>query len=125
MNLKKLSPQEERVILHKGTEAPFSGELYENKREGKYHCKQCAAELFASEDKFESNCGWPSFDDEVPNSVEKITDADGKRIEILCKKCGGHLGHIFHGEGFTNKNTRYCVNSISLDFVSRKKILQI
>jgi peptide methionine sulfoxide reductase MsrB len=87
MNLKKLSPQEERVILHKGTEAPFSGEFYENKREGKYHCKQCAAELFSSEDKFESHCGWPSFDDEVPNSVEKITDADGRRIEILCKKC--------------------------------------
>ena len=121
MNLKKLSPQEERVILYKGTEAPFSGELCENKREGKYHCKQCAAELFSSEDKFESHCGWPSFDDEVPNSVAKITDADGRRIEILCKKCGGHLGHIFHGEGFTNKNARYCVNSISLDFVSRKK----
>lgn len=118
--MKKLTPEEARVIIHKGTEAPYTGEYTDNKREGKYLCKQCGTELFSSDDKFESHCGWPSFDDEVPDSVEKVKDADGRRIEILCKKCGGHLGHIFHGEGFTKKDARYCVNSISLDFVPKK-----
>jgi peptide methionine sulfoxide reductase msrA/msrB len=120
MTLKKLSEQEARVILHKGTEAPFSGEFFENKRRGKYLCKQCGSKLFTTQDQFESGCGWPSFDDEVPDSVKKVTDADGRRTEILCKKCDGHLGHIFQGEGFTNKDVRYCVNSISLDFVEEK-----
>ena len=120
MNLKKLTPQEARVILHKGTEAPFSGEFCDNKQQGKYLCKQCGAELFLSQDKFDSGCGWPSFDDEISDSVKKLTDADGRRTEILCKECDGHLGHIFHGEGFTNKNARYCVNSISLEFQVEK-----
>jgi methionine-R-sulfoxide reductase len=118
--MKKLTKEEEFVILHKGTEAPFSGDLYENNRRGKYLCKQCQAELFSSEDKFDSGCGWPSFDDEIIGSVKKIPDADGRRIEILCQKCDGHLGHIFHGEGFTKKSVRYCVNSISLSFVDEK-----
>ena len=120
MNLKKLSNEEARVILHKGTEAPFSGEFYENNRRGKYFCKQCGAELFTSDDQFDSGCGWPSFDDEIPDSVNKVPDADGRRVEILCKKCDGHLGHIFHGEGITTKDARYCINSISLDFVEEK-----
>jgi len=118
MNLKKLTAAEARVILQKGTEAPFTSEFYKKpNHEGKYLCKQCGAELFSTSDQFDSHCGWPSFDDETPNSVKKVTDADGRRTEILCKKCDGHLGHIFHGEGFTNKDVRYCVNSISLDFV--------
>ena len=121
MTLKKLSEQEARVILHKGTEAPFSGEFFENNRAGKYLCKQCSAELFSSTDQFDSGCGWPSFDDEFPDSVKKVTDKDGRRTEILCKKCDGHLGHIFSGEGFTTKDARYCVNSISLDFIGVKK----
>lgn len=120
MTLKKLTDAEARVILQKGTEAPFSGEFFENNATGKYLCKQCSTELFSSENQFDSGCGWPSFDDEFPNSVKKVLDADGRRTEILCKKCDGHLGHIFHGEGFTTKDARYCVNSISLDFVEEK-----
>ena len=118
MSYKKLSEEEFRVIITKGTEAPFSGEYCDNKSRGKYHCKQCGAKLFDSADKFDSGCGWPSFDDEIGESVKKIEDKDGRRVEILCQKCDGHLGHIFHGEGFTDKNSRYCVNSISLDFKS-------
>lgn len=118
MSFKKLTPEEERVIIYKGTEAPFSGLYCDNKKAGKYFCKQCGALLFDAKDKFESGCGWPSFDDEVGNSVKKIPDPDGRRTEILCKNCDGHLGHIFKGEGFTAKNVRYCVNSISLDFKS-------
>jgi methionine-R-sulfoxide reductase len=116
MAFKKLTNQEEQVIIHKGTEAPFSGAYWDNKKSGQYFCKQCAAHLFNSDDKFESGCGWPSFDDEVGNSVKKITDADGFRVEIICNNCGGHLGHIFKGERLTDKNVRYCVNSISLCF---------
>ncbi len=120
MNLNKLTPEEARVILHKGTEAPFSGEFYENNRRGKYLCKQCGTELFTTQDQFNSGCGWPSFDDEVSDSVKKVLDLDGRRTEILCKKCDGHLGHIFHGERLTSKDARYCVNSISLTFVEEK-----
>ena len=109
---------ESHVLLNKGTEMPFSGEYNNFKGNGSFVCKQCDQVLFRSSDKFDSGCGWPSFDDEISGSVERIPDADGQRIEIVCSNCKGHLGHVFRGEGFTEKNTRHCVNSVSLRFIS-------
>lgn len=121
MNWNKLTPEEERVIVDKGTERPFSGKFVYYDEEGTYVCKRCNAPLFKSEDKFDAGCGWPSFDDEIEGAVLRQRDADGHRTEILCANCGAHLGHVFEGEGFTVKETRHCVNSVSLDFVPATK----
>jgi methionine-R-sulfoxide reductase len=118
---KKLSPEEERVILGKGTEMPFVGKYFAFWEKGSYVCKRCGAKLYRSENKFEANCGWPSFDEEIPGAVKRLPDPDGLRTEIQCANCGAHLGHVFVGEHFTEKSTRHCVNSISMDFIPDKQ----
>jgi peptide-methionine (R)-S-oxide reductase len=125
MDYNKLTPEQESVIVHKATEAPFTGEYDNFYEEGTFICRRCNAPLFSSKSKFNAGCGWPSFDESFPNAIERVPDPDGIRTEIQCSNCGGHLGHEFVGEGLTNKNTRECVNSLSIRFISKGKELPI
>ena len=116
----KLTKEEQDILINKATEAPFTGKYNDFYEQGVYRCKQCNADLYRSSDKFNSSCGWPSFDDEIAGAVKRLPDADGRRTEILCANCDGHLGHVFEGEGYTEKNIRHCVNSLSMNFNSKE-----
>lgn len=118
-----LNDAEKHVILKKGTERPFTGEYTDLKEEGTFICRQCNLPIYHSRDKFSSHCGWPSFDEHLSDNVKRVPDADGRRTEIVCANCDGHLGHVFEGEGFTPKNTRHCVNSISMKFIPERESL--
>lgn len=121
--MNKLTPEEERIIIDKGTEAPFSGEYDDFYEDGTFICRRCNAPLFSAKSKFDAECGWPSFDENFPDAVKRIPDVDGERTEIQCANCGGHLGHVFIGEHMTEKNTRHCVNSLSIRFILEGKDL--
>jgi methionine-R-sulfoxide reductase len=121
MKLNTLTPSEAQVIVNKGTEPPFVGEYTDNFREGTYVCRRCDTPLYTSNAKFHSDCGWPSFDQEIAGAVRRVPDPDGSRVEIVCTMCGGHLGHVFEGEGYTKKNIRHCVNSISMKFIPKNE----
>ena len=125
MNYNKLSPEEERVIVHKATEIPFTGQYDNFYEDGTFICRRCNAPLFSSKSKFDAGCGWPSFDESFPNAVKRVPDHDGIRTEIECENCGAHLGHEFLGENMTNKNTRECVNSLSIRFIPKGKELPL
>lgn len=122
MEYRDLTPKEKRVIVNKGTERPFTGKYYDHWQKGVYACKRCGTHLFRASAKFEAHCGWPSFDDAIDGAVKRQPDADGMRTEIICNNCGAHLGHVFTGEGFTPKNTRHCVNSISMVFIPEDEL---